>query len=291
MSSISNNKDLINLESLDDWLENDLRQSGIILPSTTTPCDQNIKPMPLPSPQSKPMTPAEVLMASPPISECTPNMGPVLDLITSPSLNFEPLSPLEASNAGSSVDTTAKPSVIDLHPFIKALTLLGTMQNLKNSNSLNNQDTINSAINNHIISNNINIQQSIATSTAAIDTTTSATVSEETAINSKKKRERDETLPDQQTAQQDLIALKRQRNTDAARRSRLRKALKMESLEKRVMDLEAENEQLKLRAAVAESERANIEAKEKSSRVRILELERQLTTTYKALVQYTTAKA
>ncbi|KAG1064703.1 hypothetical protein G6F42_026952 [Rhizopus arrhizus] len=66
----NNNLDLINLDSLDDWLESDLRQSGIILPAKP-----NDKPM-------TPVTPAQILMASPPISECTPRMDPLLELST-----------------------------------------------------------------------------------------------------------------------------------------------------------------------------------------------------------------
>ncbi|KAI7903234.1 uncharacterized protein BX663DRAFT_434144 [Cokeromyces recurvatus] len=175
-------------------------------------------------------------MASPPISECTPRMDPLLDLST-PNIKYEPLSPLETPKPDSQDLNKPQPQV-DVQSFIKALTILGTMQQLQAQHQQQPQSQNSN--------NNLTDEQKI----------------------------------------QDLIALKRQRNTDAARRSRLRKAMKMESLEKRVMDLEAENERLKLRTAIAESERANIEAKEKSSRVRILELERQLADTHKALIRY-----
>ncbi|KAI8091010.1 uncharacterized protein B0P05DRAFT_463777 [Gilbertella persicaria] len=175
------------------------------------------------------------MLASPPISECTPRMDPLLDLST-PLLKYEPLSPVETPKAELQDISN---SAVDLQPFIKALTLLGSLQ----QNNTSNHNTISN------------------------------------------KRPRNDSIDEQQ---QDLIALKRQRNTDAARRSRQRKAMKMDALEKRVMDLEAENERLRLRAAVAESERANVEAKEKRSRVRILELERQLADTHKALLKYNT---
>lgn len=219
--TINNNTDLINLDSLDDWLESDLRQSGILLPSAV-----DNKPFEV-------VSPGQNMMASPPISECTPRMDPLLDL-TTPLMKYEPLSPMETPKME---PQDISKSSIDLQPFIKALTLLGSIQ-------YNQQDNNNN--------NNYN------------------------------KRERSESIDDNQ----DLVVLKRQRNTDAARRSRQRKAQKMDTLEKRVLDLEADNERLRLRAAVAESERANIEAKEKRSRVRVLELERQLADTHKALLRY-----
>ncbi|OBZ89371.1 Cross-pathway control protein 1 [Choanephora cucurbitarum] len=232
MNPLSNTEPL-NFDSLDDWLESDLRQSGILLPTEN---DKSIQ-----SPMMPP-TPAQMMLASPPISECTPRIDPLLDLST-PMLKYEPLSPIETPKAE---PQDFSKSNIDLQPFIKALSLLGSLQYQQNSNPQ------------HSSNNNTNSN----------------------------KRQRSESIEEQQNEVQDLIALKRQRNTDAARRSRQRKAMKMDALEKRVMDLEAENERLRLRAAVAESERANIEAKEKRSRVRVLELERQLADTHKTLLKY-----
>jgi predicted nucleic acid-binding Zn-ribbon protein len=82
---------------------------------------------------------------------------------------------------------------------------------------------------------------------------------------------------------QDEIAIKRQRNTDAARRSRLKKMIKMESLEKRVQDLESENHGLSTRVAVLESEKAGLESKDHSLEERIRALENQLAEAHKAL--------
>ena len=217
-NTTSNNSfGLINLDSLDDWLESDLRQSGIILPAQ--PNDNPAVAL------ATPVTPAQILMASPPISECTPRMDPLLELST-PKIKYEPLSPMETPKIEPQDLCNNTRSSIDIQPFIKALSLLSSIQHQDKQQRTQQQQ-----------------QQHTQQHTQ------------------QHKRQRSESIDEDQP--QDLVALKRQRNTDAARRSRQRKALKMDSLEKRVMDLEAENERLRLRAAVAESERANIEAKEK----------------------------
>ncbi|KAG2227084.1 hypothetical protein INT45_003814 [Circinella minor] len=81
----------------------------------------------------------------------------------------------------------------------------------------------------------------------------------------------------------DEAAIKRQKNTDAARRSRLRKAMKMDSLEKRVSELEKTNTTLLLRAAVLESEKSSLLAKETSYEQRIKTLEAQLAQAHHSL--------
>lgn len=81
----------------------------------------------------------------------------------------------------------------------------------------------------------------------------------------------------------DDIALKRQKNTDAARRSRLKKLVKMEALEARVVELEADNTKLSTRIAVLESEKSGLESKDKGLEERIRTLEAQLAEAHKAL--------
>lgn len=81
----------------------------------------------------------------------------------------------------------------------------------------------------------------------------------------------------------DEMAMKRQKNTDAARRSRLKKILKMENLEKQVKDLECENSRLTTRVAVLESEKGALASKEKSLEERIRVLETQLSEAHRAL--------
>lgn len=74
----------------------------------------------------------------------------------------------------------------------------------------------------------------------------------------------------------DPIALKRAKNTDAARRSRLKKMKKMEQLEHRVQELEDENKSLTLRLAVMENDKRNADDKEKELKNRIEFLEAKL---------------
>lgn len=81
----------------------------------------------------------------------------------------------------------------------------------------------------------------------------------------------------------DEAAVKRQKNTDAARRSRLRKVQKMECLETRVSELEKINGGLLMRVAVLDSEKNNLKAKESSYENRIRVLEEQLAEAHKAL--------
>ncbi|KAI8886636.1 hypothetical protein K501DRAFT_57870 [Backusella circina FSU 941] len=225
--------DALNFDSLDDWLENDLRQCGIL-----TDADLPVTPS---------LTPATIaaahMLASPPTSACTPQMGPILD--ATPVIKYQPLSPVTPKMELQDIPK----SPIDLQPFIHALTILGSIQQQQKQ-----QHTTTTTQENHNINN---------------------------------KRERSPSLNIASQDPQDMIALKRQRNTDAARRSRQRKAVKMESLEKQVQDLESSNDRLRLRAAVAESECANIHAKEKRSKVRILELETQLAEAHKALLRHT----
>ncbi|KAG1459940.1 hypothetical protein G6F46_000192 [Rhizopus delemar] len=221
--------DLINFDTLDDWLENDLRESGLL----TVNSNEN---------NDKLITPSQILMASPPISECTPSLDPLSDIST-PAIKYEPLSPAETPKVVPKDVMSPNTTPIDLQPFIKALALLGSIQQNNTSDNI-----------------------------------------EETTLNANNKRERSESL-DKNLSHEDLIALKRQRNTDAARRSRQRKAMRMEALEKKVLELETANERLRLRAAIAESEKANIEAKEKRSKVRILELEQQLADAHRVLMQ------
>jgi hypothetical protein len=72
------------------------------------------------------------------------------------------------------------------------------------------------------------------------------------------------------------LALKRQKNTEAARRSRMRKVLKMETLENHVKRLEGENKNLSIRLAMLESNRIEWETKEKKLLDKIKDLEEQL---------------
>jgi hypothetical protein len=81
----------------------------------------------------------------------------------------------------------------------------------------------------------------------------------------------------------DEAAQKRQKNTDAARRSRLKKIVKMETLEKQVTELESDNSRLTTRVAVLESEKSALISKDVGLEDRIRVLEAQLAEAHRAL--------
>lgn len=101
--------------------------------------------------------------------------------------------------------------------------------------------------------------------------------------NNNRKRSHSSSNDDNTTLTADEAAIKRQKNTDAARRSRLKKVMKMESLEKRVNELERMNAQLLLRVAVLDSEKSHLQTKEATHEARIKTLENQLAEAHKAL--------
>ncbi|KAI8342343.1 hypothetical protein BC941DRAFT_412503 [Chlamydoabsidia padenii] len=122
-----------------------------------------------------------------------------------------------------------------------------------------------------------------AVSTGTTSSTTSSTYQQQQSITpsstpttGQKRSTNDETTPDE-------VTLKRQKNTDAARRSRLKKVMKMEALEKRVQELERMNAQLLLRVAVLDSEKTHLKTKESTHEARIKSLESQLADAHKAL--------
>lgn len=78
---------------------------------------------------------------------------------------------------------------------------------------------------------------------------------------------------------------KRQKNTAAARRSRLKKANMMGSLETKVGSLQNNNERLRVKVAVLETEVNFAAEKEQRNRQRVLDLEVQLAMTHKKLVE------
>ncbi|KAG9296408.1 hypothetical protein G9A89_015000 [Geosiphon pyriformis] len=80
------------------------------------------------------------------------------------------------------------------------------------------------------------------------------------------------------------IVLKRAKNTDAARRSRQRKVVRMENLEKEVNQLKAANAGLQTRVAVLESEKQGLEEKNAEREVRIRQLELQLSEAHQRLI-------
>ncbi|KAF9358763.1 hypothetical protein BGX26_000975 [Mortierella sp. AD094] len=77
-------------------------------------------------------------------------------------------------------------------------------------------------------------------------------------------------------ADMDEVALKRAKNTDAARRSRHKKLVKMEGLEQRVAELEIENSMFETKLNEVELERSLLADKDQMQQARIQELEKML---------------
>lgn len=92
----------------------------------------------------------------------------------------------------------------------------------------------------------------------------------------KRDREFDEppsVLDGRDIAEMDEVSLKRAKNTDAARRSRRKKLIKMESLEQRVAELEVENSMFETKLNEVELERSLLADKDQMQQARIQELE------------------
>ncbi|KAF9147712.1 hypothetical protein BG015_010603 [Linnemannia schmuckeri] len=86
--------------------------------------------------------------------------------------------------------------------------------------------------------------------------------------------------PEEEAAE---VVAKRAKNTDAARRSRLKKLIKLEGLEAKVFDLESANSDLNMRIAILETEKSGFLAKEAEQTARIAQLEAQLAEAHAAL--------
>lgn len=89
----------------------------------------------------------------------------------------------------------------------------------------------------------------------------------------------------------DEIVAKRAKNTDAARRSRLKKLIKLEGLEAKVSDLEAANNALNMKIAILETEKNGFVAKDTEQTARIAQLETQLAEVHAALTNRATASS
>ncbi|KAG0258928.1 hypothetical protein BG011_002976 [Mortierella polycephala] len=85
-------------------------------------------------------------------------------------------------------------------------------------------------------------------------------------------------LDGKDVADMDEVSLKRAKNTDAARRSRHKKLIKMESLEQRVAELEVENSMFESKLNEVELERSLLADKDQMQQARIQELEMMLST-------------
>ncbi|KAG0285559.1 hypothetical protein BGZ96_010204 [Linnemannia gamsii] len=85
------------------------------------------------------------------------------------------------------------------------------------------------------------------------------------------------------TDEPDEVIAKRAKNTDAARRSRLKKIVKLEGLEAKVSELEADKTRLTMRVAVLETEKTAHLVREAEQNARIAQLEAKLAEAHAAL--------
>ncbi|KAJ3120053.1 hypothetical protein HK100_012959 [Physocladia obscura] len=92
-------------------------------------------------------------------------------------------------------------------------------------------------------------------------------------------------VPDACDDDDDDATLKRLRNTEAARKSRARKAAKVDSLEGKVDALEKEKSCLAVRIAVLENDATGFAQREDDLKRRVALLERQLMESHRALVE------
>ncbi|KAK9768758.1 hypothetical protein K7432_000361 [Basidiobolus ranarum] len=81
------------------------------------------------------------------------------------------------------------------------------------------------------------------------------------------------------------IAIKRKRNTDAARKSRQRKVDRISELDKRTSQLQTENNLLNTKVAILESEKKHQRQKELELQIRIQTLENQLSEAHRILTE------
>ncbi|KAG0323705.1 hypothetical protein BG004_003624 [Podila humilis] len=79
------------------------------------------------------------------------------------------------------------------------------------------------------------------------------------------------------------VVAKRAKNTDAARRSRLKKLIRLEGLEAKVSDLETTNTDLGMKIAILETEKIGFMSKEAEQLARIEQLEAQLAEAHAAI--------
>ncbi|KAI1296076.1 hypothetical protein EDD11_007595 [Mortierella claussenii] len=120
------------------------------------------------------------------------------------------------------------------------------------------------------------IMSSRATSASPVTATSTAATPAPKVRGSKKRQ-----LTTEQEAEE--IIAKRAKNTDAARRSRLKKLIKLEGLELKISDLEAANSSLTMKIAILETEKSGFLAKDAEQAARIAQLEAQLAEAHAAL--------
>ncbi|KAI8066353.1 hypothetical protein BC940DRAFT_302622 [Gongronella butleri] len=287
-------------DTLDDWLESDLRQSGILPLTGRATFDDTISLDAIKLEQMDDHSDGSKTVVGSPQTPLTK------DDLVSPMVNVAPFLQALAffTSASNNNDTNN-----NIHAHAKALpALLPMPPAVINPLDMTRKDAAAAAaalashlhpLQQHISPNTI---ASAATALPVLapaavlnhipDPTTVSASSSATSSPILLQRKRPAPAPtaaqdgDATTApiEADAVAMKRQKNTDAARRSRLRKALKMEALEKRVAELEDANKRLASKVNHAEKERDASKDKVDGQEKRIQMLEDQLAKAHKELL-------
>ncbi|GAA5798602.1 hypothetical protein HPULCUR_004007 [Helicostylum pulchrum] len=256
MSSIKNNNKSetssawgLDTSSLDEWLENDLRQSSLFHKkrnNTTDKCSLN-----------------HIITKETPLQQQTNDSISIKQEEEEEEEQAEKIEKkqeqqqsLQDNNANTSIST-------HLIPLIKVYSLLNT---IRQNESLAKDKTYHASIK--------QMYTPPAPPSPIMSINSDMAISGAT---NKKKRVNSRAPVDAVT--------KRQRNTDAARRSRLRKANKMETLEHKVDVLQKDNNRLRVKVAVLENDVCHATEKDQHNRLRVLELEAQLALAHRQLVQ------
>ncbi|KAF9417881.1 hypothetical protein BGZ94_009849 [Podila epigama] len=186
----------------------------------------------------------------------------------------------------------SRPSLSSLSPMTSTLALHTSLSNnndISSSNNNCNKNTSGISSNNEraLGSPSLSILSSTMKSLpvmapGGVPTTIKATTYKSTYRSAsllKRDREFDEppsVLEGRDITEMDEVSLKRAKNTDAARRSRRKKLIKMESLEQRVAELEVENAMFESKLNEVELERSLLADKDQLQQARIQELEAAL---------------
>lgn len=236
----------LDTNSLDDWLENDLKQSSLFKHHNKQP-DNKTK-----------------CSLSHIITQDIPLQKDESIHIKETSNNYEEEESLQrqTQSTNDNNNTTTPPLPIHLTRLVKIYSLLNTVARQNN----NKREQVHS---------NLNYTAPIDAPPSPIMSVSSNSKASEKIV--KRKRGNNRTPVNEN--------IKRQRNTDAARRSRLKKTIKMESLEKKVDELKTDNDRLRVKVAVLETEVCHVTEKEKNNRQRVLELEAQLANAHSQLVK------
>lgn len=227
----------LDTNSLDDWLENDLKQSSLFQHQ---------------SKQASKYQLSHIITQDIPLQEKSNKISKIES-----DHNIESLQPPIQTHKS----ITSPPIPLDLTRLVKIYSLLNSVRQ--------NERAIKGNCGPEYNNNNY-------TPTAPPSPIMSVDSNRHSPRNSKKRKGNNRPPVDEN--------VKRQRNTDAARRSRLKKVIKMESLEKKVGELKTDNDRLRVRVAVLETEVGHVTEKEKRNRQRVLELEAQLANAHKKLV-------